>query len=99
MIQVSSCGAKVLAPRVEPRGWFDKLNSGRGFAVAALMMLGCATLSSGAYAQSSTGPAAASSEACEASCKTDHDKCIADQSSEELCAYELKGCKATCQKK
>ncbi|WP_026606926.1 hypothetical protein [Methylocapsa acidiphila] len=98
MVQVSSCGAKISALRIEPRARFAGLLSSRqiGAAAAALMMFGGLGLANGAYAQSTS---AASPDACVAKCTQDHEKCINDQSSPELCAYELKGCKVECEKK
>ncbi len=102
MVLVSSCGAKISAPSVKPRGRFAGLLFGRRIeaTVAGLMLFGCLNLSGAAYAQTpANAQPAASPDACVAKCTADHDKCINDQSSPELCAYELKSCKAACEKK
>jgi hypothetical protein len=101
MIQVSSCEAKDSASRVKLRRRFVGLLSSRlvRSTVAILALFGCVTLTDGAYAQvGSSAQAAASPEACLAKCTADREQCIAGQSSEELCAYDLKACKKDCEK-
>jgi hypothetical protein len=101
MIEVSSWGAKGSAPRVEPRGRFGCLLSGHHIraTAAVLALFGCLNFSDGAYAQSTSTQAAGSSEACLGKCKADDDQCYQNGSSEEMCAFDLKACKAVCQKK
>jgi len=99
MVQVSSCEAKDSASRVSLRQRFVGLFSSRQVrsTVAILALFGCVTLSDSAYAQTSS-QAAASPEACLAKCTADQAQCIESQSSEELCAYDLKACKMDCGK-
>lgn len=102
MIPVSSLGANDSARRAEPRGRLVELLSGHHVraTVAVLTLFGCLSLSDGAYAQtSSSTQAAASPEACLAKCKADDEQCYQNGSSEEMCAYDSKACKAACEKK
>jgi hypothetical protein len=98
MIEVSSWGAREFAPRVKPLERFVGLLSGHKVTatVAVLMLSGCLSLSNSAYAQAASS---GSADACTTKCMADRDQCIQDQSSEEMCAYDLKACKKDCEKK
>lgn len=67
---------------------------GATFAIAALF--GALSF---APAQAQTVSQAGSPDACVAKCTADREQCIASQSSDELCSYDLKVCTADCQKK